>query len=193
MIDTIENPLTGYTMTFLEATDELFRFSEVAKPGAPAPPLHVHPFQEERFEVIRGTVAFTRGDQTVVCGPGEGVAIPAGVAHTFRNEGDSEAEMFGEYRPGRPQASRRFHEVYFALARAGATDAKGMPAIWQTAVEMPLVSDHVRLVSPPWPIQRAALAILRPFARILGYRPFDLERPEPVTGPAAQKAVGQAE
>jgi mannose-6-phosphate isomerase-like protein (cupin superfamily) len=178
MNDTIVNPLTGYTLTFLEATDELFRFRELARPGAPAPALHVHPFQEERFKVIRGSVAFVMGSQKVVCHPGEGVAVPAGVAHTFYNAGDQEAEMFGEYRPGLPEMSRRFHEVYFALARAGLTDAKGMPAIWQITVEMPFVSDHVRLASPPWLLQRATLALLRPIARLLGYLPFDVVRVE---------------
>jgi hypothetical protein len=132
----------------------------------------VHPFQEERFEVIRGTVAFVMGGQQVVCRSGEGVAVPGGVAHTFHNAGKDEAEFFGEYRPGMPEPTRRFHEVYFALARAGLTDPKGMPNLWQIAVEMPLVSDHVRLASPPWLIQRVALALLRPVARLLGYQTF---------------------
>lgn len=175
MNTTIDNPLTRYSMTFLEATEKLFRFSEVAQRGAPAPALHVHPHQEERFEVSRGSVGFVMGGRRVVCGPGEGVAVPAGVAHTFQNVGAGEAEMFGEYRPGLPRSSRRFHEVYFALARAGLTDAKGMPSIWQIAVEMPLVSDHVRLASPPWPVQSAVLALLRPIAHHLGHRPFALE------------------
>jgi hypothetical protein len=35
-----------------------------------------------------------------------------------------------------------------------------------------LVSDHVRLASPPWPIQSLGLALLRPVAHLLGYRPL---------------------
>ena len=178
MPETIVNPLTGYSMTFLEASEELFRFSEVGRPGAPAPALHIHPFQEERFEVTRGTVAFAMGGHEVVRRAGESIAVPAGVPHTFHNAGDGEFEMFGEYRPGLPEKSRRFHEVYFALARAGLTDAKGMPSIWQIAVEMPLVADHVHLASPPWPIQRAFLALVRPIAQLLGYSPLELEPAE---------------
>jgi mannose-6-phosphate isomerase-like protein (cupin superfamily) len=179
MTDTIVNPLTGYTLTFLEATDDLFRFREVALPSTYGPALHVHPLQEERFEVIRGSIEFVMGSHKVVCHPGESVAVPAGVAHTFHNAGEGEAEMFGEYRPGLPEHSHRFFEVYFALARAGLTDAKGLPSIWQIAVEMPLMSNHVRLASPPWPVQRVVLALLRPIARLMGYRPFDLERGNP--------------
>jgi hypothetical protein len=67
--------------------------------------------------------------------------------------------------------------------RSGLTDGKGMPSIWQIAVEMPLVADHVHIASPPWPIQRAFLALIRPVARLLGYRPFELE-------PAAAAGVG---
>jgi mannose-6-phosphate isomerase-like protein (cupin superfamily) len=173
MAQTIVNPLTGYSMTFLEATPEIFRFSEIGQPGAPGPVLHIHPLQEERFEVTRGLVAFVMGSEQVVCGPGEEVTVPAGVAHTFQNAGQDEFELLGEYRPGLPEQSHRFHDVYFALARAGLTNAKGMPSIWQIAVEMPLVSDHVHLASPPWPIQRAFLALLRPFARLMGYKPFE--------------------
>ena len=174
MSQTISNPLTGYTMTFLEANAEHFRFSETGRAGAPGPVLHIHPRQEERFQVTRGTVAFIMGKQRLVCGPGEGVAVPAGVPHTFCNAGDEEFEMFGEYRPGLPEQSHRFHAVYFALARAGLTDSKGMPSVWQIAVEMPLVSDHVHLATPPWLVQRAFLALIRPISRLLGYRPFQV-------------------
>jgi mannose-6-phosphate isomerase-like protein (cupin superfamily) len=176
MTDTIVNPLTGYTITFLEASEELFRFREVALPSTYGPALHVHPLQEERFEVIRGSIEFVMGAQKIVRHPGESVVVPAGIAHTFKNAADGESEMFGEYRPGLPEHSRRFFEVYFALARAGLTDLKGLPSIWQIAVEMPTMSDHVRLASPPWAVQRLVLALLRPIARLMGYRPFELER-----------------
>lgn len=172
MTDTIDNPLTGYSMSFLEASEQRFQFRERMRPGAPSPAVHVHPFQEERFEVISGSVSFRMEKREVVCGPGESVSVPVGVAHTFANVGEGAAEMLGEYRPGLPEMSRRFHEVYFALANAGLTDANGMPSIWQIAVEMPLVSDHVRLASPPWPVQRVVLALMRPIARALGHRPF---------------------
>jgi mannose-6-phosphate isomerase-like protein (cupin superfamily) len=190
MSDTTVNPLTGYSLTFLEASEELFRMSEIGRPGAPAPALHIHPFQEERFEVTRGSVAFVMGSRQVVCGPGEGVAVPAGVPHTFHNAGEGEFEMFGEYRPGLPEKSRRFHEVYFALARAGMTNAKGMPSLWQIAVEMPGVSDHVRLASPPWPIQRVFLALVRPIARLMGYRPFELAPVETSPVPVPSQSSG---
>lgn len=182
MTDTIVNPLTGYTLTFLDATDELFRFREVALPSTYGPALHVHPLQEERFEVVRGSIEFVMGSKKIVYHPGESVVVPAGVAHTFQNVGDGEAEMIGEYRPGLPEHSRRFFEVYFALARAGLTDLKGLPSIWQIAVEMPTMSDHVRLASPPWAVQRVVLALLRPIARLMGYRRFELERRNSAVG-----------
>jgi mannose-6-phosphate isomerase-like protein (cupin superfamily) len=180
MSTTIDNPITGYSMTFLVESNEVFRFSETGRPGAPPPPLHVHPYQEERFEIIRGTVTFRMAADQITCRSGQGVSVPVGVPHTFHNDGADEFEMIGEYRPGLPELSRRFHEVYFALARAGLTDAKGMPKLWQAALEMPLVSDHVRLASPPWPIQKLGLTMIRPIARVLGYRTLDLRVAEPM-------------
>jgi len=160
----------------------LFRFREVALPSTYGRALHVHPLQEERFVVIRGRVEFVMGTRKIVCIPGESVVVPAGVRHTFKNAADGESEMFGEYRPGLPEHSRRFFEVYFGLARAGLTDLKGLPSIWQIAVEMPTMSDHVRLASPPWAAQRLVLALLRPIARLMGYRPFEVAQSNSALG-----------
>jgi hypothetical protein len=122
-------------------------------------------------------------------GPAEGSVHLAHEQAFGCETGSGEFELFGEHRPGLPEQSRRFHEVYYALARAGLTDGKGMPSLWQIAVEMPLVADHVYIASPPWPIQRAFLALIRPLARLLGHRPFGLEPAKAarvsVTGPSS--------
>lgn len=49
------------------------------------PGLHVHPLQEERFEVLGGTMKFRYGRRKIVAEAGETVTVPAGVVHNFAN------------------------------------------------------------------------------------------------------------
>ena len=63
---TLDNPVTGASITILELSEELVRFSETGKQGDPGPVLHIHPLQEERFLVTRGAVG-VRDGQTGGC------------------------------------------------------------------------------------------------------------------------------
>ncbi len=64
--DVIENPITGERITFLKTTGEtggeLLRFEYILRPGFTIPE-HVHPHQEERHEVLSGTLRGRVGGQ----------------------------------------------------------------------------------------------------------------------------------
>ncbi|MEA2167392.1 MAG: hypothetical protein QOF76_692 [Solirubrobacteraceae bacterium] len=63
------------------------------------PGMHVHPHQEERFEVLEGEMAFRLGRRTIKAGPGETVVVPRGAAHEFANAGDTPARARGTVTP----------------------------------------------------------------------------------------------
>src|SRR6266540_770800 len=44
---------------------------------------HVHPVQQESFEVLRGTMKFRKGLRTVIAEPGDTVVVPPGAFHQF--------------------------------------------------------------------------------------------------------------
>jgi mannose-6-phosphate isomerase-like protein (cupin superfamily) len=54
-------------------------------PGFAGPPLHVHPSQQESYEVQSGVLDVFIDGQWREVGPGERVTVPAGVPHTIRN------------------------------------------------------------------------------------------------------------
>ena len=84
--DVIENPMTGEQITFLKTTretnGELLRFEYVLPPGFTIPE-HVHPHQEERHEILSGTLRGRVGGQERDYGVGERVVGPAGVPHAW--------------------------------------------------------------------------------------------------------------
>ena len=126
---TLENPVTGerFTFTHTAATTngELLAFDFVLRPGGSVPIPHVHPIQTERFEVVSGRMRFRVGGRTVEAGPGDVVEVKPGVAHSFANAGETEANVRVEVRPALAMEDM-FAEVV-AMAQADRMNRRGMP------------------------------------------------------------------
>lgn len=167
----IRNPRTGQRMRFLltaaETDGELLRIETVNPPGGVFEPVHVHPHQESGAEVVSGTLRFVIDGQERRLGPGEAITIPADTPHHFANDGTEDAVAIQEFRPALRTA--QFFETYFGMAERGELDDHGRPPLLRSALLGPAFSEEIRLVSPPWPLQRAVYALLAPIARIRGY------------------------
>jgi mannose-6-phosphate isomerase-like protein (cupin superfamily) len=167
----IENPVTGERMVFRKTSRDTGGQAVVietyVQPNGFVAAAHVHPSQEERFEIVRGTVGFKVGRKKLVVGPGGRVTVPAGTPHKFWNAGDSEAQFVCEVRPALQFES--LLETMFALAVDGKTNGKGMPNLLRLAVIANHHFDTVRLPFPPAIVQRIGLALgraCRPPARL---------------------------
>src|SRR5919197_775420 len=111
----IEDPVRRQRYRFSRDGDVL-RVGVWAAPGGDVP-AHVHPAQEERFEVLSGQVRFRVGGRKRSAGAGDRVVAPAGVRHSFKNVGKSEARLRIEVVPA--LGLQGFLEEAAALARAG--------------------------------------------------------------------------
>ncbi len=58
--------------------------------GAP-PPAHLHPAQDEHFEILEGTMRALVAGQARTLGVGETLDIPRGTVHQMWNEGEAQA------------------------------------------------------------------------------------------------------
>lgn len=187
--DTIENPVTGERIVFRKTSNETNGEAVViecfVQPGGFVAAKHVHPYQEERFEILKGSVGLELDKQKLTAGPGDRVLVPAGVAHRFRNTGDGEAHFVCEVRP-----ALRFEqllETMFALAARGMTNKKGMPNPLRLAVIARATFDTVRLPFPPVLVQRIALAAGSWAGRLVGFE--STYAPEPANAPETGAAT----
>jgi quercetin dioxygenase-like cupin family protein len=183
--DTIENTITGERIVFRKTSQETNGQAVViecfVRPTGFVAAAHVHPGQEERFEILRGTIGFRIGGDERIAGPGERLTVPAGTAHKFWNAGDDEAHFVCEVRPA--LQFERLLETMFALAADGKTNRKGMPNPLRLAVIANAHFDTVRLPFPPAWMQRAGLMLGAPLGRLLGYGAT--YEPKAATAPAA--------
>ncbi len=171
--DAIENPVTGERIVFLKTSRETGGQAVVietyVQPNGFVAAAHVHPSQEERFEVLSGEVGFKIGREKTVAGPGQRLVVPAGTPHKFWNAGDDVARFVCEVRPA--LQFEALLETMFPLAADGKTNRKGMPNLLRLAVIANAHFDTVQLPFPPALLQRMALALGAPAGRLFGYEP----------------------
>jgi quercetin dioxygenase-like cupin family protein len=141
--DVIENPITGERITFLKTTretnGELLRFKYIVPPRFYIPE-HIHPGQEERHEVLSGTLRGSVGGQERDYGEGERVVGPAGVPHAWKNpSGEEELHFVSEIRP--PLVFETLLETTFGLARDGKTTKQGIP---KNPLQIAVLADESR-------------------------------------------------
>jgi quercetin dioxygenase-like cupin family protein len=184
--DTIENPVTGERITFLataaDTNSEAVVIETVVEPDGFVAAGHVHPKQEERFEVVAGTLGLKVGGDEIVAGPGATLTVPAGTPHRFWNAGADEVRFRCEVRPA--LEFEQLLETMFALAADGKTNKKGMPNLLRLAVIARAHFDVVRLPFPPAFLQRMGLALGAPLGRLAGYGPTYVRAAEPLAANA---------
>jgi quercetin dioxygenase-like cupin family protein len=112
------HPVTGERIVFRKrARDtggELLEMSLYLAPGGFIAAPHVHPNQEERFEVGGSAVMFRVAGKDRMYQPGEFAVVPAGVPHVV------EPEPGGVRNPGPVPARARHGDVLRDLLRPGA-------------------------------------------------------------------------
>lgn len=183
----LSNPVSGETIEFVKtSTDtdgELLAINLTLTPDGHVPGTHVHPEQEERFEVVSGTMKFKLGFRTIIAGPGDTVVVPAGKRHRFSNAGTDDAHVRVEVRPA--LRMEELFETTVALAEEGRVLGSGMPRPLELALFVREYRREVRAPFPPPWIVRAATAPLAALARRQG-------RDERYLGPAALPALASA-
>ncbi len=171
--DILSNPATGETFYFLKTAADthgrLLEYEIHAEPGAtPALPVHIHPKQDERFEVLIGRITFVLNGKTQLLKPGDSLLVPAGTAHTWRNSGNQTALLLVE------MAAAGQHETLIETLCATARNSRfvsgGRRNLLALAVMLDKYRDHLYLAG--WPVwaQKAAFAALAFIGRAQGYQ-----------------------
>src|SRR5450759_567234 len=83
----ITNIRMGQVMIFLktgaETNGALLQIECFSPQTLEREPEHIHPFQENSFEIISGSCVFDVDGKEQIVGPGESINIPANVPHHF--------------------------------------------------------------------------------------------------------------
>jgi quercetin dioxygenase-like cupin family protein len=172
--DELINDITGlrtiFRKTAKDTNGELLQVDWIGNPGWVAGEKHIHLHQEERFEVISGTLRSSIDGKEATHHAGDVIAAPAGSVHTVWNAGNEPVHVRVEFRPA--LRSETVLECLAALAQDGKTDEHGAPrSLLQAAVMLHEFAPELAPAKPPLAIQRPLFALLGAIGRWRGYRP----------------------
>jgi glyoxylate utilization-related uncharacterized protein len=161
-------PIAGYgsTISFVDASSERV-VVEIAYDGnGLKPPTHLHPKQEERFEVLEGEINVLLDGERRALRQGDTLTIPPGTPH--RMWADEPARQRWETRPA--QKTARFFETLWGMQQDGRLEGDPRKAKLQMALTMRHFRHEIHVVGLPR-AQRMALPLLAVVARARGMEP----------------------
>lgn len=129
-----------------------------AEPGSP-PPRHLHPAQDEHFEVLSGRLTAKVGGKERVLETGDTLDVARGTVHQMWNAGPDPVRARWETRPAGRTAE--WFRAIDGLLRSGRVGRNGMPPLTVMAALLREYDDVFRLVGVPTPV----LGALAPLGR----------------------------
>ncbi len=123
---------------------------------------HIHPDQEERFEIIAGSARFLIGDREVVLTAGQTAVVPPNTVHHWMALGGQPVRVKAVYEPALDTA-QLFYKLYGPLERGEINLLHAM--VIQREYRGTVWPAH------PHPVMWKVLAMtLAPIGRLLGYK-----------------------
>ncbi|MFC8518350.1 cupin domain-containing protein [Streptomyces sp. NPDC057257] len=161
------------TLTFHRtAADTNGEYLEVEVDFAPAafrPPIHYHPGQHERLDILDGALAVRMADTEQLYSAGETVFTPPRCPHTLWNPGPAHARVMWRTTPA--LRTERLFETLWGLAADHRIGPDG--PLLQIALLTFAFRNEYRIVSPrPPAVDLCLSALLAPLALARGYRPY---------------------
>src|SRR5215207_5447613 len=162
----LHNPVTGEYARVVEHTAERAVGELLAVPGAAVAGPHLHPDQEERFEVVDGVMGYRLGEDRGELRSGGAITVPPGVVHDWWNAGEVDLRARVTVTP--PGLFAGMIGAVWGLAVVGRTNAKGMPKLADAALLAETFGNEIIFERPPRAVQRALAATVAPIARRRG-------------------------
>jgi quercetin dioxygenase-like cupin family protein len=161
----------GHTFRVLQSArdteDGSLRFDYTAPPRANVSE-HVHRFQEERTEIISGTLGMRVGGQELLLSAGQKALGPPGVPHAWWNPSEEQEVRFvSEIRPGLEV------EMFFETLLGLAQDGKTIGPIPRNPLQIAVLAEEVAswlVLRPVEEVFFAPVAALAFFGRHFGYK-----------------------
>jgi mannose-6-phosphate isomerase-like protein (cupin superfamily) len=143
---------------------------EVDAEWAPAvghkPPVHFHPYQDERFEIREGELSVKRNGEIHVLRAGDSLDVPRGTVHSMWNSAGTVTRASWQVRPA--LRTEEFFRAVHGMRAAGKTGKGGMIDLPAAGLVFQAFPDEFRLAMPA-PLRRPLVGLLALIGRARGY------------------------
>ncbi|TNE61581.1 MAG: cupin domain-containing protein [Bacteroidetes bacterium] len=159
----------GVTQTVIRLEGEKLYSRITLDPGCPGPPEHIHLTMDETGTVTKGTLTMKIDGINGKVKSGDRLVLPKGHFHTFSNPSDQEVEITCE-------KDTDYVNVKFAYCLTkiyAIMDSKSGFKTLRLLLQLSVLHDWFDnyIAGPPIPVQKVMRLGMRPYARLLGFRP----------------------
>jgi quercetin dioxygenase-like cupin family protein len=154
------------TLTIRSASPEALEVEAVYGPGGSPPPPHLHPEQDEHFEVLAGHLHVRLDGEERTLAAGDALDIPRRTKHQMWNPSGAEARVLWRTSP-----AGRTEQWFRAVDRLIRENDGRMPGPLAFGVLMNEYGDTFRLAVGPDAVTRPAVKALGALGRLRGHRP----------------------
>ena len=160
----------GFHQTILATNDGWVHLRLDAEPSAPGPPLHIHENFEETFYVNTGVLSILVNGEKKVLNAGESFTVPRMTAHKPFNETTGTVVVVSDQdTKTMPAQFAYFLSQIYPLVDKFNGKPSPISVIMQFAV-WGSDTDSYLAEGPPVAVQKVMRVLLRPTARLLGYK-----------------------
>jgi quercetin dioxygenase-like cupin family protein len=169
----IYNKVTQEKFTWLDTSKDtngkFIRFDCEMAPGGKVAVRHVHPNQDETFEIKEGVMRLEINGETKLYKRGDKVTIPEKKPHEWSNGSLTEPlQMTVTFQPA--LKTEIFFEQFFGLGNDGKTDRNGSPSFMQV---MAMCNEYeIYLASLPLALQKIMGFTVGGIARLMGKKKY---------------------
>lgn len=160
---TVDGDQVRFVRTAADTAGALLEMRMRYAPHPKAPPMHLHPVQDEHFEVLDGALWTSVGGVERTYVVGESFDVPAGTPHAMRPAGGAGAEVTWQVRPA--LESEAFLRALWGIGEGQTTKRR---SFLRTVATLRRFTPEFRLVKPPFAVQRVLFAVLGPIADATG-------------------------
>ncbi len=166
----LRNSATGDVYEFLELSRDTdgarFRMKQTLN-KAQLYPAHIHPVQDEVFEVLEGKLTILFEGKTKTLAPGEKMELPRNMAHNHFNDHDQPVTFIQTVSPALD--FEYWMENIVGLTKDGKIK-NGKAGLVQDLVTLRYLDSRTFLAGMPLVIQKILMNIVGPIGRLSGYR-----------------------
>ena len=148
----------------LNSPDKPFDVITELIPGG-ASAIHIHPHQDETYEVKEGEIELFMNGNWKKLKAGESVTIPKGTVHGFRNTGDKTVVAFNRHNPGL-RFGEMLETIQQKIIEGKITSVKGFRNLAHMSSVMVKYSDVMQLVKPP----ESLIKMMAKLGKTFGYK-----------------------
>jgi mannose-6-phosphate isomerase-like protein (cupin superfamily) len=168
--DVLYSKAEGVRQTIMLQVDQTVIVAQELEPHAKGPALHVHYAFDEMFEANEKPVSMQIGRDVFVLNPGEKLLVRRGVPHRMFNDSDSAVILFSS-EMGIPAR----YAIYLNQLYCFMDEAPANADLSRAYMQMSLFSQYLDTYiadGPPIKVQRLLYFLLRPAARLWGYKSY---------------------